>query len=186
MTWWHGGPSGLRPGDLLTPQHDEGSRCVACSLPRLNMTGELSGHERLVLLTDDRDVGRLFAGMNGRGDLYQVEPDGQPQLFEGQWMPVFGVAAARVRVVYQRAVTMTGSQREAFLRRRTAALAVMAGQPHPDSLPPAQRREAYAQGSEAFYAGVRTGRAALDHRWKEFQQGRDPLGLDRAHGWGQA
>lgn len=182
MTWWCGTVSGLRPGELIGPQHSvEGVRCVACALPRLNLAEPLEGHEQLVLLASDRDVGRLLAGMS-QGDLYQVEPVGEPVRFPGQVLNLFGVGQARVKVAYERLARMTSSQREAFLRRFTAAKAVAAGEPDPEALPVAQRRVAYDKGREAFYAAVRSSAAANVHRRAASVASLDPLGLDRAGG----
>lgn len=78
---YHGGVSGLKPGDLIEPGHsrdDQHDDCPICRGRRELGADAPEGtrHPENVYCTTDRLYARLYASMVGRGDVYQVEPVG--------------------------------------------------------------------------------------------------------------
>lgn len=59
--WWHGGPAGIRRGDMLRPPSETGV------IPGLENSDRTS-----VYITTDRDLALLFAARHDRPGLYEV------------------------------------------------------------------------------------------------------------------
>lgn len=126
MRYWHGGVPGLRPGDLVTP-HEPNivDGCPICAARAQRLTATLggqtidppTGRPDRVYITTDRDYGRFYASRYWRGDLYTVEPVGEPEPSTENPFPTWCAPAARVLAVYDRAVQLTPSQRRSLYRR---------------------------------------------------------------------
>lgn len=127
---WHGGIPGLRPGDLIRPgdarPHHDG--CPYCEARANEAEGgerpaldPLALHPDRVYLTTDREYARFYASLYGRGDLYRVDPIGDPIPSTEDTIPTWHSEAARVTAVYTRAVLLTWTQRRALNRRWAAA-----------------------------------------------------------------
>lgn len=127
---WHGGAPGLRVGDLIRPcedrRHHDG--CPWCEARAREAEGgdrpdldPLALHRDRVYLTTDREYAPHYASLYGRGDLYRVDPIGEPIRSTEDTIPTWHAEAARVIAVYDRAVLLTWSQRRALYRRWTAA-----------------------------------------------------------------
>jgi hypothetical protein len=127
---WHGGVPGLKVGDLIQPGHERKAKdgCPICEAraaeaaggPRPVIDG-LSQHRDGVYLTTDREYARHYASLWGRGDLYRVEPVGDPVRSTEDTIETYVADAARVLAVYERAVLLTMKQRRHLFRRWGAA-----------------------------------------------------------------
>lgn len=107
--YFHGGVSGLKPGDLLEPQAHPGWRRDDCAWCRSG--GDSSGHPDSIYVTTEREYARYYASRYGKGWLYVVEPLGELMPSEEELVPSFRCESARVLSVYDRAVVLTRSQR---------------------------------------------------------------------------
>jgi hypothetical protein len=131
MIFFHGGFPDLRPGDLITPHApnvvDGCAICAAKAAGRqpviegLGVVDPLTERPDRVYITTDRDYARFYASKYPRGDLYTVEPVGEPEPSTEDHFPTWSVPAARVRGIYDRYVQLTPGQRRSLLRRWTAA-----------------------------------------------------------------
>lgn len=117
MRYWHGGVPDLKPGDLITPPPPgQGPHlvdgCAVCEARRAGMPlATDDNNPDWVYITTDREYARLYAAGWPRGALYQVEPIGAlHDRSAHDPLPSWGVAAARVLVVYDPVVTLTASQ----------------------------------------------------------------------------
>ncbi|MFE9448351.1 hypothetical protein [Streptomyces sp. NPDC006739] len=74
MRFFHGGISGLKPGDLILPPAATGTtRTLAEYSEQL---GAAHVRRDRVYLTTGRDVAKVYAAFYPDGSLYEVEPDG--------------------------------------------------------------------------------------------------------------
>ena len=131
MRYFHGGIPGLKPGDLITPHAPNVvNGCGICAakaagqqphVEGLGVVDPLTERTDRVYITTDRDYARFYASKYPRGDLYTVEPVGDPEPSTEDHFPTWTVPAARVRSVYTRYVQLTPGQRRSLLRRWTAA-----------------------------------------------------------------
>lgn len=119
--YWHGGPPGLRPGDVIKPQPlGEGAHLVdGCPTCEARKRGEQLPTDDLdssfVYVTSDRKYASLYAAGYPDGGLYRVQPLGElvPSLDPA---PSWSCDAARVVSVYDPLVRMTPAQAERLLR----------------------------------------------------------------------
>lgn len=131
MRYFHGGLPDLKPGDLITPHPPNVvDGCTICAakaagqqpiVEGLGVVDPLTERPDRVYITTDRDYGRFYASKFPRGDLYSVEPVGEPEPSTEDHFPTWSVPAARVVTVYDRYVQLTPKQRRSLLRRWTAA-----------------------------------------------------------------
>lgn len=127
---WHGGVPDLRPGDLIESGNDRRHHdgCPFCEARQAQKRGEgvpvidgLAEHPGRVYLTPIREYARYHASLWGRGDLYRVEPVGEPIRSTEDTVESYLAPAARVISVPERAVLLTMSQRRRMMRIWTAA-----------------------------------------------------------------
>ena len=119
---YHGGPPGLRPGDLITPrQADDTSHlidgCPTCEARRAGTplpTDDLD--PALVYVTTDRDYATIFAAGYPDGGLYRVETDG-PLTPSPDPVPSWGAPSARVVAVLDPLVRLSAHDVRRFARR---------------------------------------------------------------------
>ncbi|GAA2107745.1 hypothetical protein [Streptomyces synnematoformans] len=129
--YFHGGVPGLAPGDLITPHEPNYvDGCPVCEakargeqphVPGLGNVDPLTARPDRIYITTDREYARYYASKYPRGDLYTVDPEGDPEPSGEDHFPAWTVSAARVRGVYDRYVQLTPARRRALLRRWTAA-----------------------------------------------------------------
>jgi hypothetical protein len=119
--FYHGGFPGLKPGELLVPgnqrQHHDG--CPWCEArengqAHLGMDGPSERPE--VYFTPIRLYAKFHASLYGLGDLYRVEPVGEPRLSLEDTIETWTAPQARVVSVYDRAVLLTNTERRALDR----------------------------------------------------------------------
>jgi hypothetical protein len=121
--YYHGGIPGLRPGDLIHPMPDgHRRRHDGCAICQARNTGQHTpldaapAHPDRVYITTDRLYARFYASLAGRGDLYTVRPVGDVEPSAEDRFPTWTCPAAEVVAVYDRAVTLTTSQRRQLVR----------------------------------------------------------------------
>lgn len=124
--YFHGGPPGLRPGDLIEPRPPGDTAhllddCPTCQARKAG--APLDGDDNdpsLVYVTTSRDYARIYAAGYPRGGLYVVEPIGEMvDRSAHDPEPSWGVPAARVLAVYDPLVTLSPAQFRRFQRRFT-------------------------------------------------------------------
>ena len=125
VRYWHGGIPGLRPGDLIVPSAPNYlDNCPICQAKRAGINtplDPLTVHPDSVYLTTDREYARFYASKFPRGDLYRVEPVGEPVASDEDRFPTWRAPSARVAAVLDRCVTLTHRQRATLLNRWEAA-----------------------------------------------------------------
>lgn len=119
VIYFHGGVSGLYPGDRLLPPSQTGARASRDFLPEAMR--EMAAHVRTdrVFLTTELELARMYAGLHPDGDrrrggdLYRVVPEG-PVEPDPDWdgEPGVSVQVASARVV---GIVKTGVPRREFL-----------------------------------------------------------------------
>jgi hypothetical protein len=121
MAFYHGGVDGLRVGDILQPSHSRKSHdgCPWCEArangeAHLGLDGPSQRAE--VYFTPNRLYARFHASLYGRGDLYRVEPIGEPRLSTEDSIETWTAPTARVAAVIDRAVELTWSERRRLER----------------------------------------------------------------------
>ncbi|MCW2632076.1 MAG: hypothetical protein JWR88_1038 [Pseudonocardia sp.] len=123
---WHGGIPGLRPGDLLVggQQRRAHPGCPTCEARARGEAGPLepaTAHRDRVYMTGHRIYARFYASLYGLGDLYRVEPIGQPERSDEDHLEAWHAPQARVLAVAERAVRLTDKDRRRVLREWAAA-----------------------------------------------------------------
>jgi hypothetical protein len=122
VSGYHGGVPDLRTGDTIEPGH---TRRVheGCPWCEARARGETfngmdgpSAHEEHVYYTSDRLYAKHYASLWGRGDLYRVEPVGEPELSTEDSIESFHAPALRIVSVLDRAVLLTMSERRRLFR----------------------------------------------------------------------
>ena len=122
--YFHGGPPGLKPGDLIEPRPAAATAhlvdgCPTCEARRQG--APLPGDDNdsgQVYVTTNRDYARVYAAGYPRGGLYVVEPIGDlVDRSEHDPEPSWGCASARVLAVYDAVVTLTPAQVRRYMRR---------------------------------------------------------------------
>lgn len=119
--WYHGGVDGLRPGDKITPghvrKHHDG--CHICAARAAQADGgpapaidPLAEHPEHVYITSDRLYAKHYASLYGRGDLYQVVPDGETWHSDEDSFSTMRCASATVVAALDRAVLLTRKERQ--------------------------------------------------------------------------
>jgi len=111
MRYWHGGPPGLKPGDVITPRDADDTAhlvdgCPTCEARRAGTPlPDDDNDPNLVYVTTNREYARIYAAGYPRGGLYRVEPEG-PLTSTGDSDAVesWGCRAARVLTVYDAVV----------------------------------------------------------------------------------
>ncbi|MEU6318179.1 hypothetical protein [Streptomyces sp. NPDC047009] len=131
LRYFHGGVPGLKPGDLITPSPPHVvDGCKVCEARAHGLTATTrdgktidppTGRPDRVYITSDREYARYYASRYWYGDLYTVEPVGEPEASTEDPFPTWCVPAARVVSIYTRAVQLTPHQRRSLLRRWTEA-----------------------------------------------------------------
>ncbi|WP_327415465.1 hypothetical protein [Streptomyces sp. NBC_01233] len=124
---FHGGASGLNPGDLLVPHPpkvlDGCPICVARAagesyeVPGVGVIDPPTGRPERIYVTSDREYARFYASRYWLGDLYTVEPVGELEPSTEDFFPTWSVPEARVVGVVSRAVRLTDKQRRTLDRR---------------------------------------------------------------------
>lgn len=126
MRYFNGGVPGLAPGDLITPSPPHVvDGCKVCEARAQGLTATVggkavdppTGRPDRVYITTDRDYARFYASRYWYGDLYTVEPAGEPQPSTEDPFPTWCLTSARVVSVYTRAVLLTPGQRRSLLHR---------------------------------------------------------------------
>lgn len=126
MRYFHGGILGLKPGDLLTPHPPRIiDGCPVCAARAKGQTAVIDGHPidrptgrpDRVYITTDREYARFYASRWLYGDLYTVEPVGEPEPSTEDPFPSWCVPTARIMSIYERAVLLNPGQRRRLLRR---------------------------------------------------------------------
>lgn len=112
---WHGGPPGLRPGDVIAPDPDRTAHLVdGCHICEARRQGQPHADDdndpSMVYVTTDREYARLYAAGWPRGDLYVVQTDAPLDTPSNDPVPSWAVPSCRVVSVYDRCVTLSKSQ----------------------------------------------------------------------------
>jgi hypothetical protein len=125
---YHGGVPGLPIGGIIQPGHsrkpvDGCPWCLARSRGEAGPRGidPLPEHADRVYLTPHRLYAKHYASLWGYGDLYRVEPVGEPELSTEDSIETWHAPGARVVNVYERAVLLTMSERRRLYREWGAA-----------------------------------------------------------------
>ena len=102
LTYWHGGPPGLHPGDLIKPTTDDRHLVDGCPTCEARRAGkplpEDDNDPTRVYITTDRDYAKMFAAGYPRGWLYRVTPVGDMHPSNDP-VPSWGVETAIVESV---------------------------------------------------------------------------------------
>lgn len=121
--YWHGGVPDLHPGDLITPQPADHGRhlrdgCPTCAARAAGQPLDSDDNNPAwIYITTDRSYARLCAHGYPRGALYQVEPLGElHDRTDHDAYPSWDVEAARILVVYDPVVILTGNQERRWLK----------------------------------------------------------------------
>ncbi|WP_284576664.1 hypothetical protein [Streptomyces sp. 2P-4] len=149
---FHGGVSGLKPGDLVVPGHHRTvDGCAVCAaraagrlhvVPGVGVIDPPTGRPDRVYVTSDREYARFYASMAVLGDLYTVELTTGVEESTEDFFPTWSAPYAVVTGVVSRAVRLTDKQRGTLVRRWGA-------------LEHARRREAYGIGAAPDEDGPR-------------------------------
>ena len=122
--YFHGGPPGLKPGDLIEPRPADDTAhlvdgCPTCEARRQGTPLAADDNDPgQVYVTTSRDYARVYAAGYPRGGLYVVEPIGDLVDRSGHDLePSWGCPAARVLAVYDPLVTLTVAQIRRYMRR---------------------------------------------------------------------
>jgi hypothetical protein len=119
--YWHGGAPGLNVGDLIEPGRPHFvDGCEVCDAHRAGQDhalDPLTRHTDRVYITTDREYARFYASKYPRGDLYTVQPVGDPVPSDEDHFPAWHVPQARVVSVYDRYVALTPKQRRTLMSR---------------------------------------------------------------------
>ena len=128
---YHGGKPDLHPGDLITPGHTRPTHhgCPWCHARTQQAQGgptphidPLPQHPDRVYATPSRAYAQFHASLYGRGDLYQVTPNGPltqstEDTIETWTAPSYTITTT----IIERAIQLTWKQRRALLREWTTA-----------------------------------------------------------------
>jgi hypothetical protein len=125
---FHGGVPGLRVGDLIQPGHERQLHddCLWCQARANNVPGpagidDRTGRRDRVYATSSRLYAKHYASLWGRGDLYRVEPVGEPEPSTEDSIDSICAPSLRVAAVLDRAVLLTDSERRRLHREWLAA-----------------------------------------------------------------
>ncbi len=122
--YWHGGASGLRPGDVISPRgsNDLDHLVDGCTVCEARRAGQQLANDdnnpAWVYVTTHREYARIYAAGYPRGALYVVDPLGEMHDRTGEHDPVpsWGVERARVLSVYDAVVIPSRGQMRRWLR----------------------------------------------------------------------
>ena len=120
--YYHGGPPGLHPGDVITPRPAGDTShlldgCPTCEARRAGTPlPDDDLNPSLVYVTTDRDYASIYAAGYPRGGLYRVETDG-PLTESPDPVPSWGVPSARVAAVLDPLVRLSSHDVRRFARR---------------------------------------------------------------------
>lgn len=134
MRLFHGGIADLKPGAIIEPGHSRRSHegCPWCEARAAGHAGPggldgPSAHTDRVYATPNKLYARHYASLWGRGDLYRVEPIGDPVRSVEDSIESWHAASLRVLSVIERAVLLTNSERRRLMREWTAADLIVGG-----------------------------------------------------------
>lgn len=121
MIFWHGGIPGLRSGDEIAGGHsrrilDGCPICEARAVGGPTTIDPPTARPDHVYITTNRLYAKHYASLYGRGDLYRVEPLGDPAPSVEDSIPTWTVPSAQVVSVYDRAVLLTMTERRRLFR----------------------------------------------------------------------
>jgi hypothetical protein len=122
---YHGGKPDLRVGDLITPGHTRPTHdgCPWCQARTQQANGAtpptidpLPQHTDRVYATPSRAYARYHASLYGRGDLYQITPNGELTRSTEDTIETWTAPTLTITAVIERAILLTWKQRRALYR----------------------------------------------------------------------